>query len=209
MEKSLYPLCGSNIPLESWVQPLHESANVFNISTNEDIIGAGPHPLRYWRQVPSRWFKEDPGFKILLRDKCIDKSVVPKWFIPPERYSFEPLENKTESGTLLIICHHNTPMFKWEEIQENYKNFHLIWTGYALDELPDWPENHFYGFRDILFSARPICNAFIDINYWQRDTLSPLHIHLLHTGVKLMNLSRTIQARQLIRTTFYGSYYLH
>ena len=209
MDQNTYPLCGKNKNLKSWVQKINEGNSSFNQKDLVDLQGASINPLRFNKDVPLRWLDSDPGFYILLRDKVQQK---PKWFLNPNEYSFVPnksLKTNSDYKKVLIITHHQPSSSSWAQIESTYPCAEIFWTSYSLKSYkPKWPEIRFLNSFDILFGRNLGFDAFFDDYYWQEDTLSPIHIHLLHNKASMLNRNYRGLQGEIFRKTFYGDFLL-
>ncbi len=207
MEEKFYTLSGANHPVEDWVQLLNETSNVFYSKSYQDIIGMTKFPVRYWNQIPQRWLDKDPGFKILLRAN-IELETLPAWILRPNEYCLK-CTNKNESREMLIITHHSNQFLDWEDLKQKFSGFNLSWTCYAVTKLPSWPEECYLNMYDALFHENLVFGSFYDINYWQNDTLGPLHIHLLQNAVTCRNIENLTTYDTFLTETSFGVLYLN
>ena len=190
-KKNFYPLIGTEQAIEKWVVTLKDRPDLLFGTEDTDLISASPRPLLYFHQLPLRWLKEDPGFLIFLRAPV--DSPLPRWIIPPKvskdqkrpYYLFESLTKpQKEIHRVLIMNHHETSLKTWQEIESIYSHLDIRWLSYACTA-PAWPLEQRIDYRQFCYHPNWMPDVVLDVNYWQGDTLSPLHLHALHSGAKL------------------------
>jgi len=209
MEKNLYPLCGYEIKTPSWVQKMSEIPGTLITKSLDHIIGATPLPIRYEAQIPQRWLASDPGFYILLRNFSPNQQLDLPWILQPNQYQFRPKFPARTIESVCVILHHSDQFPTWEEIQNKFSGKTIIWTCYSMKTFPPWPREHYLNMYDALFHEGQIADSFYDLNYWQFDTLSPLHVHLLQNSSKMLNepneCNKQVKYTKL-RSTYYGEF---
>lgn len=205
MLKTFYPLCGSSIPVEPWVQILREGELKTGTTPFDRMISATPWPLRYHHQIPRRWLDSDPGFYILLRGPST--SGTKSWIIGPDNYEFNSLiPFPQDASSVLIITHHSEVFPAWEELQKKFEGKELRWCAYSVKDVPPWPLESYLSPEFLLFYDDWRPDIFFDVNEWQGDTISPLSLHLLQKNIfwqreKSQNLSKKIG-----KDTYYGEW---
>jgi hypothetical protein len=213
-KKNFYPLIGTEQGLEKWVVTLKDRPDLLFGTDDTDLISASPRPLLYFHQLPLRWLREDPGFLIFLRAPV--DSPLPRWIISPKvskdqrrpYYIFESLTKpQKEIHRVLIMNHHHTSLKTWEEIQSPYVGLDIRWLSYACTA-PVWPLEQKIDYRQFCYHPSWVPDVVFDVNYWQGDTLSPLHLHALHSGAKLDSSHEfhEIDAPTCIYATWYGQW---
>ena len=207
-QKRFYTLSGNELLVEPWVQKINAANNVFQTNTYEDLVGASSHPFFYWHQIPPRLLKEDPGFKILLR-RNVEKEKLLPWVLNANQYCFCPQKQDENPKRMLLITHHSVTFPDWEKLRFLFQGVELSWTCYAVSRRPNWPEEAYTNMYDYLFHEDLKIDSFYDINYWQNDTLSPLHIHLLQNGVSCRNIVPVKDLFKLFRSLRYGGLYFN
>ena len=213
-KKNFYPLIGPDLDLEKWVVTLKDRPDLLFGTDDTDLISASARPLLYYHQLPLRWLNEDPGFLIFLRAPV--DSALPRWIISPKvskdqkrpYYIFESLRKpQKEIHRVLIINHHQSSRKTWEEIQSHYAGLDIRWLSYACTA-PEWPNEHKIDYRQFCYHPSWVPDVVFDLNYWHGDTLSPLHLHALHSGARLDSSHEFHETERASRIypTWYGQW---
>lgn len=188
--KNFYPLIGPEQVLEDWVVTLKDRPDLLFGTKDTDYISASPRPILYFEQLPLRWLKSNPGFLVFLRQPL--ETELPPWIIPPKissiqappYFTFESTRSSLSPKRVLIINHHVTSLEKWENLESKYPGTDVRWINYSC-QAPPWPEHKKIEHRQFCYHPDWAPDVIYDLNYGQGDTISPVHLHSLHSGARL------------------------
>lgn len=156
------------------------------------LKSATRYPIRYSTEISPNWRNSHPGFYILLRNQ--DPKLHQPWIKQPDQYFFSQDEalkrvgERSITNNGLILLHHNVQA-RWDEMIARFPDKNLYWTFYNMTVVPNWPIEKFISFGEILSNYRLDFDFFYDCSFWKHDTLSPIHLHLLHNFKKWENLN--------------------
>lgn len=197
---------------------LKDRPDLLFATDDSDLVSATPRPLLYYHQLPLRWLNADPGFFILLRAPT--QNVLPEWIIPPKDltnqsppfYTFSSTKNPNKVKRVLIVTHHQTSQLTWKNFETKFPDADIRWVSYSnTNPLPPWPNEMRLDYRLFCYHPDWVPDVVYDINYWQGDTLSPLHIHALALGAKLEPTNQydeDLKPRKVF-ITWYGSWNIY
>lgn len=150
--------------------------------------------MRWSYQLLSSEILKDPGYPIFLRNH--DNSLLKRsWIYQPQEYCFRQALIKTRpvrrKPKVLLLIHHDIKKVDFEAIELRFASCEVYWTGYGLKQIPKLNNQKFIKPVGFLFEQLWRPEYFFDINWWKGDTLSPIHLSLLHNQIKCLNEMNT------------------